>query len=226
MDLYYPAESTGRAASPAVVFVTGFPDAGAERMLGCRFKDMGSFVSWAQLVAVSGLVAVTYENRQPVEDAAAVLQHVRAHAARLGIDGRRIGIWSCSGHGPTALSLLMQRAATAVTCAVLYYPYTLDRPGDRGVADAASRVHFANACAAASVDDLLAVPLFIARAGQDQMPGLNIALDHFLGAALARNLPVTFVNHATAPHAFDLFDDGDVSREIVRQTVAFLRFRT
>src|SRR5262245_35428406 len=76
MDLYYPPDSIGGAARPAVVFVTGFTDAGAERMLGCRFKEMGSFVSWAQLTAASGLVAVTYENRHPAPDAQAVLHDV------------------------------------------------------------------------------------------------------------------------------------------------------
>ena len=65
MDLYYPPHSNAGARTPAVIFVTGFSDLGAEKMLGSRFKDMGSFVSWAQLVAVSGLVGITYTNREP-----------------------------------------------------------------------------------------------------------------------------------------------------------------
>jgi len=32
------------------------------------------------------------------------------------------------------------------------------------------------------------------------------------------------VNHASAPHAFDLFQDTETSREIVRQILSFLRF--
>ncbi len=50
------------------------------------------------------------------------------------------------------------------------------------------------------------------------------ALDGFLARALACNLPVTFVNHSTAPHAFDLFDDSEMSREIIGRILAFLRF--
>lgn len=42
--------------------------------------------------------------------------------------------------------------------------------------------------------------------------------------ALARNLPVTFVNHAAAQHAFDLFHDSEISREIVGQILRFLQF--
>ena len=50
------------------------------------------------------------------------------------------------------------------------------------------------------------------------------ALDRFVAGALAGNLPLTFVNHASGPHAFDLFDNSDISREIVRRILGFLRF--
>jgi hypothetical protein len=56
------------------------------------------------------------------------------------------------------------------------------------------------------------------------MPGLNDALDRLVSKMLTWNTPVTLVNHASGPHAFDLFDDSDISREIIRQTLAFLRF--
>jgi acetyl esterase/lipase len=93
------------------------------------------------------------------------------------------------------------------------------------VADAAVMWGFANPCAGKSVADLPKdTPLFIARAGRDEMPHLNETLDRFLVEALACNLPVTFANHPEAPHAFDLMHDSDTSREIIRQILAFLRF--
>jgi acetyl esterase/lipase len=58
----------------------------------------------------------------------------------------------------------------------------------------------------------------------DQFVGLNDALDRFAAKALAANLPVTIVNHPSGPHAFDIFDDSDASREIIRQMLAFMRF--
>ena len=66
--------------------------------------------------------------------------------------------------------------------------------------------------------------MFIVRAGQDN-PGLNEALDRFVVRALNRNLPITLVNYPAAPHAFDLLLDSEGSREVVRQTLAFLRFQ-
>jgi hypothetical protein len=225
MDLYYPPESMRGARTPAVIFVTGFNDAGAQRMLGCRMKDMGSYISWGELAAASGIVGITYTNRDPATDAHAVLQHVRQNAASLRIDENRIGVWASSGNVPTALSVLMQNREDYLRCAVLCYAYMLDLDGSTGIADAARTFGFVNPCAGKSVDDLPRdLPLFIARAGQDQMPGLNDALDRFLSKALARNLPVTFVNHSTAPHAFDLFEDSETSREIIRRMLTFLQF--
>jgi hypothetical protein len=101
IDLYYPPDSKSGARTPAVIFVTGFSDVGARKMLGCSLKEMGSYVSWGQLTAASGLVAITYTNREPATDVHAVLQHLRQNAASLNIDENRVGVWACSGHVPT-----------------------------------------------------------------------------------------------------------------------------
>ena len=223
IDIYYPAVRD-EAPPPAVVFVTGFPDAGAERRLGCRFKEMGSFVSWAQLTAASGIAAITYANTEP-SDVHHVLHHVRTNAAALRIDATRLGVWACSGHGPNALSLVMKDYSAPPRCAALLYPYTLDVPGSTAVADAARQFGFVVPAAGNAVDNLHAdVPLFVARAGQDQMPGLNRALDAFVSAALDRNLQITLANHGRGPHGFDVFDDSERSHEIIRTVLTFLQW--
>jgi acetyl esterase/lipase len=110
-------------------------------------------------------------------------------------------------------------------CSVLCYGLMLDTDGFTHVADAAGMWGFVNPCAGKSVADLPKdVPLFIARAGLDEMPHLNETLDRFLAQALTCNLPITFTNHPEAPHAFDLFHDSEESREIIRQILAFMRF--
>jgi len=35
---------------------------------------------------------------------------------------------------------------------------------------------------------------------------------------------VTLVNHPNGPHAFDLMDDSETSREVVRRVLGFLKF--
>jgi len=191
-------------------------------MLGCKFKEMESYISWAKLVAASGLIAVTYLNHDPERDLDALLQHIRENAEELGIDERRIGVWSCFGNVPTALGSLMQKQD--LKCAALCYGITLDLDGSTGVTESAKKFRFANPSAGKSVRDLPPeVPLFIARAGRDE-PGLNQALDRFIAHALAANLPITVANHPTGPHAFDLMHDSETSRQIIRQILTFLRF--
>jgi hypothetical protein len=224
MDLYHPSDARIDTPVPAVVLVAGYPDAGFERFVGCRFKEMASSVSWAQLMAASGLIAITYTNQEPASDFRALLRYVREHAAALGVDSKRVGLWASSGNVPLALSALMQDADEEATCAALCYGLMLDLDGSTDVAGAAAKFGFVNPTAGRSVADLRPDrPIFIARAGRDEMPGLNAALDRFVVHALAQNLPVTLVNHPTAPHAFDILDDSETSRAVIRQVLAFLQ---
>ncbi|MFN7949810.1 MAG: alpha/beta hydrolase [Blastocatellia bacterium] len=222
-DLYTPPGVQSDARLPAVVFVTGYSDPGFQRMLGCRLKEMGSYVSWGQLTAASGLVAITYSAVDPANDVNALLDYLRQHAAELGIDEQQIGVWACSGNVPNALAVLMQQR-DELRCAVLCYGLMLDTAGSANVAEAARMFGFANPGAGRTVSDLPAnLPLLIVRAGQDN-PQLNETIDSFIKDALACNLPVTFINHPTAPHAFDVLDDSATSREIIRQMLNFMRF--
>jgi hypothetical protein len=97
MDVYYPTEASSGAPAPAVVIVLGYPDLGVPDILGCQFKEMGMTVSWARLLAASGMVAIIYTTRSPATDVHAVLAHIRQNGAWLGIDGHRIGIFAASG---------------------------------------------------------------------------------------------------------------------------------
>lgn len=223
LDLYYPQHASSAKSLPAVLFATGYPDAGFQRMLGCRLKDMASYVSWGQLMAASGMVAVTYANVEPVADLRVVYDYLRDHADELGIDRNRIGLWACSGNVPNALSLLMQPEQYPLQCAALLYGMMLDFDGVEHVATAAKMFGFVNPAAGKSANDLpVDLPLFIARAGQDA-PELNEVLDRFVIDAIRRNLPLSFVNHPIGPHAFDLMDDSETTREIIGGILAFMQ---
>jgi dienelactone hydrolase len=100
--------------SPVVVLIAGYPDAGFEKHLGCKFMEMEWAISMAQLIAMSGMTAITHTNRDPIGDAAALMNHLAA-------GGRRVGIWATSGHSPVALAVADQAA-----CTVLINPMTSD----------------------------------------------------------------------------------------------------
>jgi hypothetical protein len=222
-DLYRPATA---ARIPAVVLVTGYPDPGFQRIVGCKFKDMGSSTSWARLIAASGMAAITYTNLEPARDLDLLLARLREPhiAAELGIDEHRLGLWASSGNAPLALAASMDPRRTWLRCGALCYGYTLDLDGSTAIAEASRSFGFVNATAGRTMDDVRTdVPLFVARAGRDPMPHLNETLDRFTFEVIRRNVPLTFANHPNGPHAFDLFDDSDASRTIVRQILLFLR---
>ena len=54
MDVYYPPDFSFRSRLPAVVFVNS-----GIRHFGGDFRDQGQQISWGQLTAASGLIAIT-----------------------------------------------------------------------------------------------------------------------------------------------------------------------
>jgi hypothetical protein len=210
----YRASPEARAA---VIFVIGYPDPGAAAFFGKPFKDWAMYQDWARLVAVSGLVGITYLNRDP-GDVHALFAHLRANAASLGLDPARLAIWSSSGNVPNALAVL---AREPVAAAALLYGYFLDLDGTTHVAQAAAQFHFATP--AVSVSDLPHdVPLLVVQAGKDATPGLNETIERFVAAA-RDHLHLTYIIHATGPHAFDMLDDTPESRATIDEVLAFLR---
>jgi hypothetical protein len=224
MDLYYPPSADRLAVFPLVVFVFGYPDTIMRESSVTKLKDMGQYVSWAQLIASSGLVALTYETLDPVSDIRGVIQYVRVNASALQIDAGRIAIWSCSGNVPTALSLLTKESNDYLKCAVFYYGVTFELPGSSKVSELATKIGFAFP-AILSVPDTLRwdVPTFLVRAGLDNIPYLNETLTRFLMLAISKNSPLEFRNLPNAQHAFDVLDDNDSSRETIQRTVDFIK---
>jgi hypothetical protein len=224
LDVYSPAAAAPDTRLPAVVFAIGYSDLGAVPRFGCVFKEVESYVTWAQLVAASGMVGITYQNEDPAPDLGAVLDHIQTSGVVLGVDPSRIGLWACSGNAPVALSRLMRDATPAVACAAFCYGLMLDGK-DEWVSQAAKAFGFAHPCIGRTAADLAPdVPLFIVRAGKDEIPHLNETIDEFVANALARNLPLTLVNHTTAPHAFDVLDDTDATRDVIERLLAFFSF--
>lgn len=217
--------ANAHAPVPLVWIASGYRDEGFASAVGCAFKEMQWTKSWAHLFAAAGMAAIAATNEDPAADLRAGLEMVSRRGKELGVDPSRVGIFATSGHVPTALSALMRDSSYPldVSSAAFAYGYTLDLAGSDAVARAAASFRFANPCAGRSLEELRTdVPLLLVRAGRDEMPGLNASLDAFVAGALARNLPLTVVNHPEAPHAFDLFHDDARSRSIIREIPRFL----
>ncbi len=221
MDVYSPPDVKASKNLPAVILVLGFPDIS----LPTKMKDWEVYKSWAKLIAASGMIAISYETSQPQPDIEDLMSYVVKNASTLGIDADKIGIWSCSGNVPTALTVLSAERRNFIRCAVLYYGLMLtpDQKYADTIKAVAKQVKF-------SVEGLEKIgflhsdlPLFIVRAGKDR-EDFNTGVDYFVAQALASNVPLTLFNYAEGHHAFDIYDDNDTSREIIKKTLEFLRF--
>lgn len=226
MDVYTPPRLRRGESRPAVVFIHGGVPAGS------RVKEMAVFKSWGRLAAASGMVGVTFThrlgNRAPrlsdaAADVAAAVEHVRANAASLGVDKDRICLVAFSAGGPL-LSAAMRERPAYVRCLVAFYAYLDIRQSEshRAHEPAEALERFSPVAQLAGGSTGLA-PMFVARAGLDEVPGMNDSIDRFTREATAANAALTVVNHPRGVHAFDIFTDDERSREIIRGALAFMQ---
>lgn len=216
MDIYRPSQAGGNAL-PAVIFVHG--DGPPEWLKD--IKDWGQYVSWGQLAATFGMVAVTFNHRstergtrivEAADDVDRLLQTVKARAGDYGIDANRLGIWVASAGGYLGARAAFNHRG-AVRCLLIYYG--LMDPIGASDADVAT---FSSIPALTSTGP----SVFVARAGLDN-PKLNLGLDAFAAAAIERGLEVEIHNHAAGHHAFDILDQSPRSKEIIGRSLEFLR---
>lgn len=233
-DVYSPRDR-GSSPRPGVVFIHGGLVAGTRNE---NPKNWSSYQQWARLAAAAGFVAVTFTHRLTTSDNAdvaagdveALLATVRRRASEHGLDRDRICVAVYSAGGPLA-SIFLRDPRPYVRCLVLYYPF-MDMEH--------ARVHtpFRPPHAAARVAELAPYspvrwllanagkvpPLFLARAGQDAIPGINASIDRFVTAALLTEAPLDFYVHPSGPHGFDMAAAPDPrASAIVEASVVFMR---
>lgn len=158
------------------------------------------YQDWARLVAASGMIGITYQTRsgKASGDTDELIAFLRSQAAVLGLDEDRIALWMCSANVTAGLPILMASNRTYIRCGVLYYGWG-QVPSFRKD-----------------------VPILYVRSGLDRAI-VNQPIDHFIRQALDAELPLTFINYAEGQHAFDIADNNDESRAIIRQTLDFMK---
>ena len=222
-DVYLPAEAGGPPPPVLVLQAGGGSD---------DTKEWEIYRSLGRLFAASGVAAVPFNHRlgfpkrryeEGAQDLRELLGMLRRDSRALGIDASRIAVAAFSGGGPM-LSPLLRGGAPGVRCLLGFYPF-LDtdhvKLDEAGVTpEVAQRYSPRDAIAATPGEPL---PFFIARAGRDQIPGVDDSIDRFVAEALRRNWPITVVNHPAGSHGFEHREDDARTREILRMAIAFVR---
>ncbi len=241
LDVYSPATLQSGERLPAVLFIHG--DGTPEQLKD--IKDSGQYVGWGQLIAAAGLIAVTFNHRSSMSlldihgvtsDIADFITYVRINSETLHIDADRLAIWVCSTGAPYALKIALDEAPTYIHCTACYYGVTdlrvfyesqVKPPTGRDsepTLPLLSEEKFAEFSASAHLRKKSGAiaPLLIARAGLDQRD-INRYLDRFVIEAITQNAPLTLLNHPTGHHGFDILDNDERSREIIRATLEFFQ---
>jgi dienelactone hydrolase len=193
MDVYRPS-GVGARVGPALIFFNRAT--GADR-------SQAFYEAWARAAASRGVVAVLPDLRDGTQaaDFQALMTHLAARGAQVGVDPDAVAVYAGSGNVYTALPIVEDPKQTAIKAAVMYY-------GTAPIAEFRR--------------DL---PLLYVRAGLDR-PDVNRNITALASLAVSQNAPVTLLNHASGYHAFEMFNDDDATRDVMEQTIAFVRHAT
>lgn len=226
MDVYTPPGLAKGERRPAVLFIHG--GAGAES----RPKDWGIYKSWGRLVAASGMVGVTFTHRlnypkpfmtEAASDLSAAIDYVRTNADSLGIDKDRICLAAYSAGGPL-LSTAMRDKPPYVRCLVAFYAFMdIQQSELHRTHETPETIKTFSPINYLANDASKIAPLFIARAGLDEIPTMNDSIDRFIREAVSKNAALTFANHPQGIHGFDNQNEDDRSREIIQSVLAFMK---
>ena len=127
------------------------------------------------------------------------MSHLTAHAAEHGIDA--LAVYAGSGNVYNAFPAVEDPKQTAIKAAVMYY-------------------------GSAPIKEFrLDLPVLYVRAGLDRPP-VNESIASLTALAVSQNAPVTLLNYAGGHHAFEIVDDSDATRQVIDQTLDFVKRAT
>lgn len=222
MDVYAPRKLRRNERRPAIIFVPG--DAPWDILKD--IKDWGVYVSYGELAAATGYVGVTFNHRSTalftkIRDVAGdvdeLVSYVRSHADSLNIDRERICVWAFSAGGPFIRSILNEKPGF-VRCIVTYYAL-LGLAKDAAPDEVVKEFTIANYL---SRNPKQLAPMLIVRAGKD-FPFINDSVDQFLREAVRQNINLEFINYVEGEHGFDVVNDQERTREIIKRTLDFIK---
>ena len=162
----------------------------------------GRFYSgWARAAASNGVIGILPDLRDGSEaaDFRILLSFLQRHGTEHGIDS--IAVYAGSGNVFTAFPVVEDPGLTSIKAAVMYY-------------------------GSANIERFRPdLPVLYVRAGLDRPP-VNESIAKLATVAIAQNAPLTLLNYAGGHHAFEIADNNDVTRQVIADTLDFVKRAT
>jgi dienelactone hydrolase len=158
------------------------------------------YLGWARAAASRGVVAVLPDLRdgREAQDFRLLVRHLVEHGAELGINPEALTVYAASGNVFAGFPAVEDPAMTGIKAAVMYYgsaPISTFR---------------------------LDLPVLYVRAGLDR-PALNRDITTLAAVAVSQNAPLVLLNHSSGYHGFEWANDDDATRDVIEQTLAFVK---
>nr|AQQ74477.1 hypothetical protein [uncultured bacterium] len=148
---------------------------------------------------------------------------MRSNAARFQVDSDRICLAAYSAGGPL-MTLGYDAKRPYVRCLIAFYAFLdIQQSALHRDNEPAERVRAYSPIEHLGEPRANAIPMFIARAGRDEIPTMNDSIDRFIARAIWENANVVVWNHPQGVHGFDNQNDDARSREIIAAALAFMK---
>ena len=223
-DIYVPSHGDKSNTFPVVIIVINYPDSAFNKWFGRNGKDLQMCVSWAELIAASGMAAVTYQTQFSHSETDSLIYFLKKNAQDYHIDMSNLCVIGASANTLGAQSL-MQQDDFNIKCAVLNYGILLtpDQKYYTEIESAANMLgfYFSDLRKISRIPEN--IPMLVTRAGKDRFQLVNDSTDYFVAEAMRSNAQLTFINYSDGQHDFDVLDDTEISKLIIRQTVDFVK---
>ena len=163
-------------------------------------SQRANYAGLGRIVASKGIVAVLGDLRSDSlpRDFRTMLAAVVSQAGAYGIDTSRIAVFGASNGALNSFPVVQDSLEARIKASVMYY-------------GGAEVTRFRR--------DL---PVLYIRAGLDR-PFVNASIDSVVMRALAANAPITVINYSGGHHSFEGTDDNVITRDLVDQTVDFVK---
>jgi len=223
-DIYVPSNGGKSNTLPIVIIVINYPDSVFNKIFGRDGKDLQMAVSWAELIAASGMAAVTYQTQFSHSETDSLIYFLKKHAEDYNLDMSNLCVFGASANTLAAQSL-MQNDDYSIKCAVLNYGILLT-PDQKYYAEIDSSAnmfgfYFSDLRQISKIPEN--IPMLVTRAGKDRFQIVKNTTDYFVAEAMRSNAQLTFINYSDGQHDFDVLDDTEISKLIIRQTVDFMK---